>query len=364
MTGVKTKKVLVTINNNRLSGIERFVFLLSKYIDKERYDVTIAVPTRGPICDLFEENQIKYFVFDNRVNETHTLTGVLSLFRNILKCRYDIIHAQAGIAPCVIGKFLRTKLLVEHKHGLDFTTEQIQNMSIMKLYYERIKKYFVDTTITVCRNDKQTLIKRFNYDESKVSVVYNGLEDIQDFEDDDKGAGKKFVVGTIGRLTYQKGQEYFIKMAARLTSEGYDFDYQIFGMGEKFEDYKKLISEYNLEDKIVLKGYADDPEKALNGMDLFVLPSRYEGIPYVILEAMRAAKPLISTNVGGIGEIIQNGINGVLVEKENAEILAEKVKELWNSPELRNRISGNARKHFLENFLVSGTVKQIENIYS
>lgn len=356
------KKVLLTINNNRLSGIENFTLLLAKYLDSNLYEVEVGIPTEGPICEIFDKNKIEYFVFDNKVNEKHTLSGVLSLFRRVLKKKYDIIHAQAGIAPCLIGKITGTKLIIEHKHGLDFTTEQLNEMNFLKLNYERMKKYLVDITFTGCMADKQVLINKFKYRDEKVVVIYNGIEKSA-IVSDHKRSGR-FKVGTIGRLTYQKGQEYLIEAARILISKGFDFEFHIYGEGEKFHEYSDLISKYDLGKNIFLKGYALDVPQIIATFDLFILPSRYEGIPYVILEAMKAKVPLISTDVGGIREIITDMENGILIQKENAEELANKIYHLYESEDLRNKLAEKAFIDFNKKYQIGKTVESIETVYS
>ena len=356
------KKVLLTINNNRLSGIEKFTILLAEYMNKNEYKVTVAVPTDGPLCDTLKENNIEYIIFNNKINEKHTLSGILFLFKHIYREKYDIIHAQAGIAPCLIGTLLGTKLVLEHKHGLDFTSEQIENMSFLKLNYEKLKKYFTDFTITGCETDKSTLVKKFNYNPDKVRVVYNGIE--KNSSDTEFGRAPKFSVGTIGRLTFQKGQEYFIGMAKILKDKGYDFEFYIYGDGEKRKDYDDLIKKYKLENSVFLMGYAKDIPAAMKSFDVFVLPSRYEGIPYVILEAMKANVPVITTDVGGVSEIINDNVNGILVKKENENELAERTILLYNSKDLREKLTQNARKDFEEKYTIEKTIRCIETIYA
>lgn len=356
------KKVLLTVNNNKLSGIEKFTLLLAGNLDKNKYSVEVGVPVYGPFCKILEDNNIEYFIFDNKVIGDFTISGFKYMYKKLKKEKYDIIHAQAGIAPCVIGKLTECKLLIEHKHGLDFTSEQINNMDFLKRTYQKLKKYFVMLTLTGCEADKNILIRRFNYDDSKVKVIYNGIEkEIIEFP---KHLNEKFTIGTIGRLTFQKGQEYFVEMAKILQDRGLDFEYYIYGEGEELNNLNELILKYKLSENVFLKGYAYDIPLTINTFDLFVLPSRYEGIPYVILEAMKGAVPVITTDVGGISEVIRNNHNGILVKKENAEELANNVIELYNSPEKRKLLSVNARKDFLEKYTLEKTISDIESIYS
>lgn len=355
------KKILLTLNNSKISGIEMFTILLAKYIDKEKFNLTIAIPTNGQICESLDELGIKYFIFNNKRNGKHTISGMISLFNHISANKYDIIHAQAGIAPCFIGKFIGVKKLIEHRHGLDFTKEELENMSFAKTLYGKLKKHIVNLTLTGSMYDKNKLVNNFKYDSSKVISVYNGLENKS--KNISEKSDNKFVIGTIGRLTFQKGQEYFIEMAKILTKENYDFEYHIYGDGEKYDDYKELINKYGLKDRVILKGYTNEVFYTMSSFNIFVLTSRYEGFPYVLLEAMRASTPIISSDVGGINEIIKNGENGILVEKETVSGFVESVKCLFNSNELSVQLADKSRKDFEGKFLIENTVSQIEKIY-
>lgn len=355
------KKVLLTINNNKLSGIETFTLLLASRIDKRKFKVIVGMPTKGPLCKIFEENKIDYFIFNNKVNGKYSLSGIIYLFKNIIKNKYDIIHAQAGVAPCLIGKLLGTKLVIEHKHGLDFTSEEIDNMNFIKLNYERLKKYLADKTLTGCNADKEILIKRFNFNYDNVEVIYNGIE--SNNQGKTERNNKKFTIGTIGRLTYQKGQEYFIEAARTLLSIGYDFEFHIYGEGEKLSEFSSLISKYKIENNVFLKGYTHSISETIRSFDLFVMPSRYEGIPYVILEAMNDHVPVISANVGGISEVIENNVTGILVKKENPAELADKILQLYKSDSIRVQLEINAKRNIDQKYRIENTIESVEKIY-
>ena len=355
------KKVLLTINNSRLSGIEKFTLLLTEYLDKEKYSVTVGVPVYGPLCEVFQENKTDYFIFNNGRAGSFTFSGIYNMFRHLLKNKYDVIHAQAGIVPCVLGNFFNNALLIEHKHGLDFTEEQLTKMKFMKLAYEKSKKYFTDYTLTGCKKDKLVLHEKFNYKADKVITVYNGLE--EETEVIGKAKNGKVIIGTIGRLTYQKGQEYFIEAAKELSKGVSNLEFHIYGEGENFEVYRILIEKYKLEERVFLKGYTSNISETMSSFDIFILTSRYEGIPYVILEAMRHSVPIISTDVGGIGEIIHNMKNGILIEKENTEAIVSTVKMLLENETLCKKLTQNAKKDFDENYTIDKTIRHIEKIY-
>lgn len=355
------KKVLLTINNSKLSGIEMFTLLLARHINSDIYSIIVGIPTQGPVCKVFEDNNIDFFVFENGRNGSYTIKGIINLFRNMSKNRYDIVHSQAGISPCLLGMLLRVKKVIEHRHGLDFAAEQLENMKPMKKIYESLKMHFVDLTLTGCRRDKLVLVNKFGFDSEKIEVVYNGIEDSNSFRI--KDPGEKIIIGTIGRLTYQKGQEFMIEAARQLNERYENCEFHIYGDGELFEEYKIKIKNFRLEKKIFLKGYAIEPSAAMNSFDIFLLPSRYEGIPYVILSAMSIGVPVIATDVGGVNEVIRHLKNGILVKRDSPDEIAASVTLLIEDKILRENIVREARNDFVEKFTIEKTIEQMESIY-
>jgi len=356
------KKVLITLNNSKLSGIERYALLLAENINKTEFDVTIALPTQGPFCDLLESNKIKYVIFNNKLNGKYTLSGIIFLFKHIFKTKYDVIHAQAGVVPCIFGKLLGVKLVIEHKHGLDFTIEQINSFNIFSVFYQKAKKYFCDLTLTVCDRDKNILVNKFNYKIDKVITIYNGIKPIYETRKS-FNSENPIKIGTVGRLTYQKAQEYFIDLAEKICKESLLCEFLIYGDGEDYNKLKNLIKEKGLGKFVKLNGYTNDVDSVLKKLDIFVLTSRYEGIPYILLEAMNNSLPIISTNVGGINEVIENNYTGLLVPEGDVLEMEKKLKLLLLDIDFRYELGKNAKNYFMKKFTLEKTIESIESIY-
>lgn len=355
------KKILLTVGNFELYGTEQYVLLLSKYINKDKYDITVAIPGFGPYCEILDKEKIKYIIFNDKSNKTHSFKGIINLYRYLRKNKFDIIHAHAGIAPCVLGKLLNIKMVIEHRHGIHYTEEQIKRMKFVKVLYERAKKFFVNYTITDCRNDKEILINKFNYKKHKIVIINNCIEK---YKLKYEKKSDKCIIGTMGRLTYQKGQEYFIEMANVLLKEGYNYSFYIYGLGENFNMYNELIKKYKIGGSVFLKGYGNDVYKALGEMDIFVLTSRFEGIPYVIFNAMNMALPIVCTDVGGVREVINHMENGIIVQKGNVNELVTQIKNLVANKNLMKTLGQNAKKDLEKNYLIDKTIKSIEELYS
>jgi len=129
--------------------------------------------------------------------------------------------------------------------------------------------------------------------------------------------------------------------------------------------YQKIVEQIdllNLKDKVIFAGNRSDIPEILKVSDLFILPSRSEGTPAALIEAMASGLPCIATNAGGMPEVIKNGDNGYLFEKENIEELADKIKSIALSPELEAQFIINAKKD-LQRFSIERYVDTVFNHY-
>lgn len=361
----KKIKLFLSLNNSRVSGIENFVLLVIKYINRKMYDITVALPFKGEMCGELDRLGVKYIIFDSANRKPYSFIGIVRLLLHFITHRYDIVHANAGIVPCVLSKLLLMPLSIEHKHGLDFTHEKRERLKGIKLAYEKAKKYFADFTLTGCESDRRFLVEKLGYKPSEVITLYNGIDNT--FENvNGKIRDDEIIIGTIGRLAYQKAQEYFIGMAALILEKrkGLKIRFEIWGEGEEKENYKGLIKNSGLENNVFLCGYAYDRKSVYESLDLFVLTSRYEGIPFVILEAMSAGVPVISADAGGINEIIRDGDNGILVPRGDAGALANAVLKLIDDLQLSYSLRKKAFNDYRNYWSFDKTILNLEKIYS
>ena len=128
----------------------------------------------------------------------------------------------------------------------------------------------------------------------------------------------KFI--TISRLDNEKAIDRLLSICKRLKNKGYDFYWYIIGGGRLYDKIKLQIIDMRLEDSVILTGELDNPMPLLKQCDVFALLSKYEGMPVTIHEAMILGVPVIATNVGGVSEQIEDGINGLLVENNDEAI--------------------------------------------
>jgi glycosyltransferase involved in cell wall biosynthesis len=210
--------------------------------------------------------------------------------------------------------------------------------------YVKMKVYeFVDHLITTAKVSKliavssniETTLRKL-YGACKVVKIHNGIniEKVRVSQDrervrDGLGSGPNdYAIGTVGRLTPVKGHELLLRAVASLMNKIPNITVVIVGDGPLMPELKQLAHELGMEKKVVFVGQRYDVYDLVNSMDVFALPSIHEGIPMGLLEAMALRRAVVASRVGGIPEVIDHGVNGLLVAPGNVTQLAQGLEQI------------------------------------
>lgn len=249
---------------------------------------------------------------------------------------------------------------------LDFQNKTYQDGRIEKLK-ERRKKILINASgIIAVSHFIAQLAQKIGVPENKIKVIYNSV----DFEIDnlDLAAAETIknqfeknskIIMTGGRLTSWKGEDVLIKILGRIEQSIGSTKLLILGDGPQLENLKKLARELGLQEKVFFIGRVkqEDMINYLKAADLFILNTNYEGLSHILLEAMAAGTPIVTTNIGGNPEVIEDGKNGLLVDYNSQDqLVAAAVKILNNSQLARNFVEGGKEK--LKQFSWDKAVKQ------
>ena len=209
-------------------------------------------------------------------------------------------------------------------------------------------------------------------DEGRVELIYNGI-DIDRFSrqysDAEKLSLKRSlglkgpVVGTIGRLSPVKGQRYLIEAMAEVVRKVPDVKAVIMGDGEEDKKLKSLAKELNIEDTIRFVPSDPDTVKFLSIMDVFVLPSVKEGLGLALLEALGSGRACVASRVGGIRDIIESGMNGILVGVGDPKAIAAAVISLLNDAQSRQKMGQAGREMVRERFSLDSMSDKVIKLY-
>jgi glycosyltransferase involved in cell wall biosynthesis len=188
----------------------------------------------------------------------------------------------------------------------------------------------------------------------KIAVIPNGVTPLDTLSIDRPEARRNLGLSetnifllSIGRLTYQKGHEYFIQAMSNVVSHFPNVKAGICGDGPLRAQLELQISKLGLSDSVKLLGARDDISPILASADIFVLPSRWEGLSRALMEAMAAGIPVIATRVDGIKNLVTDGVNGLLIPMEDSEKLENSILQLIERPKMMKRLGATAKTHVL-----------------
>jgi len=203
----------------------------------------------------------------------------------------------------------------------------------------------------------------------ELKAVDSGLSDNRNDEEGDNQNNERCVRFIhIARFNPVKDQQSLIQAFATLVNDNKYSSKQLsltlVGDGELTDKLTQLVSDKQLNDFVIFTGARNDIPELLSQADVFVLSSIAEGIPMTVLEAMAASLPIISTDVGGLSELVENGQTGVLVEKQNAEVLAKAMKTYIDCPQLIARQGEQAHQFVEQHFSETNMVREYLNLYN
>lgn len=257
-------------------------------------------------------------------------------------------------------KIFRKKILF-HLHGQGFKDSTKQN-----LVKKRISKFIFNNAEVICLAKKLTTDIKEVFS-GKPFIVHNGIK-IQDNIIKRKPKDNKIVqLLYLSHLKENKGVMVFMEALKILKENGEVFQARLVGEsgGLTIEYLQNYIQENSLQNHIQLVGPLYEMKKFVefNNADIFVFPTYFDAFPLVILEAMQCELPIITTDEGGIPEIVIDGVTGFIIEKKNITQLVEKITFLINEPNIRKNLGFNGRKRFLKYFTLLHFENNVKSVF-
>ena len=371
-------KVLFFITQSEFGGAQKYVYYLATCLPKDRYEVSVACGTGGLLMPKLREAGIEVIPIPNLVREINPIRdslAFLDLLRLIRHKRPHIVHTnstKAGFLGRLAAKLIGVPVIIFTAHGF-FLYEPFWTRTTRLFYIlvERLGGIFSDVVIAVSEADKQKMIQYEVIQPNKLVVIHNGLK-INTFAKDFTSVIKKNnlglsnnskIIGTVANFYPIKGLQFFIKAAEQVKRTFPEGEFVIAGDGQQRPELERLTAELGLDSCVLFLGQRDDVPQILPLFDVFVLPSVKEGLPYALLEAMAAAKPVVATAVGGVPEVVVDGQTGLLVPPRDPEALAQAIITLLRNPGRARAMGEAGRKRVLEHFTVERMVAETERVY-
>jgi glycosyltransferase involved in cell wall biosynthesis len=383
MTDRKKVKILRIITRLNVGGPSIHTILLSAYLNSDRFE-TILVKGRegdceGDMQDLLRKKNIHPIIIPELSREISFVRDWIA-FRKLYKlmCREkpDIVHshlAKAGALVRVAAKLAGVPIIIHTFHGHLFHSYFGYFKTKLLILMERVLACFSTKLIAVSGNVKKEILEKYKIcNSSKISFIPLGLELDQFLNlQGEKGNLRRELnlsdevplIGIVARLVPIKGHQYFLRAAKEIIKTHPSAKFLIVGDGELRGQLEDLSRQLATCDNVIFCGFRKDLTKIYADLDVVVLSSLNEGLPVTVIEALAAAKPVVATDVGGTGDLIENKITGLLVPPRNSKALAEGILYLLNNPEEGIRMGKNGQQKVYPALNHTRLVEDIEKLY-
>lgn len=350
-------------------GAERQIFELAKRLDKEKYSVTIAsLECEGAAPrQLIESIGCRLVTFP--VKRIYSPAGIVQGFRFasfLKKNKIHILqtyHFGSDIWGTIFGRLVKVKLIISNRRDMGFWRSR-QHV----LAYKLVNRW-VDRIVVVACAVGNLVRKEENINEEKIRTIYNGVE----FQNASTSSVTRESIGVkaddvvimhVANLRPVKGHSFLLRALAQIVLKSSNVKLVLIGDDTLKGALQQLAGELKVLDNVIFLGKRKDARDLLKLADICVLPSLSEGMSNAILEYMAAGKPVVATSVGGNPELVQDGQNGILVDKENVEQLRDALASLVANPSQRAAMGGQGRKRIEQEFTMARMVQKYEGIYA
>ena len=355
-------------------GAERLAMEVAMRLSPDRFERTVCAtrwgpqlesrPTRAAALEELSRHGVRFVGLRRRsAADLLAWRGLISLLRQE---SIDILHAHkfgSNVWAALLGPLWGTPVVVAHEHSWSFEGNLVRRLLDRQLIARRC-----DAVVAVSREDRRRMIELEGIRPERVFHIPNGIpapppptgavrRDGLGLHEDD------LVVGTVGVLRRQKALDVLIQAAAILRAEFPRLRVLMVGSGPEREPLEKLIVELDLSSTVSLLGYRTDVPELLPIFDVAAASSDFEGSPLSILEYMEAGLPVVSTRVGGVPDLVEDGVTGLLVNPGDPAALAGALAELLGDRERRAEMGLKGRKRRRSEFDIDVMVERFEQLY-
>ncbi|MFL6275188.1 MAG: glycosyltransferase family 4 protein [Blastocatellia bacterium] len=378
MSKIKVAEILEASTGGTRTHME----LLLQHIDRSRFAVTLVCSTRrdpqfAVALRRYQDEGITVQIIE-MVRNIHPVQDMVSLWRlycYFRKCAFHVVHthsSKAGILGRFAARLAGIPTILHTPHAFAFQDKSNRLAGSLFLLAERLARQWTTALICVSEGERGIAIRSRVVAAANALVIHNSI----DLERAD-GASRRvaearviagcseeeIVVGTVANLRPQKGLHYFINAARRVLSKRQDVKFVIVGHGSLHQQLNELIVSSHLQERMkIISGETDTwPYYAL--IDVFVLTSLWEGLPYVMLEAMAMGKPVVASDISGCRDVVIDGKTGLLVQPRDEQAIASAILTLIENPDMRRRMGTLGRRVVEQKYRIQQKIKELEAAY-
>jgi glycosyltransferase involved in cell wall biosynthesis len=374
--------VLRAITRLNIGGPAIHAILLTRGLQNERFRSLLVSgqesPDEGNMLDLAERCGVQPIMLEalgREVSLLNDLAAVKDLYRLMQRERPQIVHthmAKAGTAARLAARLAGVPIVIHTYHGHVFHSYFSPLKTAVFLHIERALARLTDCLIAVGERQRQELIGYRLAPARKIVSIPLGLQ-VEPMLDAESERGRlraelglngvHKLVGIVARLVPIKAHEVFLEAAAEVHRREPNTRFVIVGDGERRAELETRARELGLAEQALFLGWRRDMRAIYADLDVVVLSSLNEGSPVAIIEAMAAGRPVVSTNVGGVGEVIADGLSGLLVASKNAPALADAITKVLSDPSAAEQMGREARQAVYPKYSSDRLVADLQRLY-
>ena len=375
-------RVLRAITRVNIGGPAIHAILLTRGLQNERFSSVLVTGLEGPhegsMRDLATKHGVEPRVLrelGREVSPLNDLRATLAMYRMIRGSRPHIVHthmAKAGTAGRLAARLARVPIVVHTFHGHTFHSYWGPVKSAVFLQIERTLGAMTDRVIAVGDAQKADIASYGVAPLNKILTIPLGLE-IEPMLDAEQHRGRlraelgvgadRPLIGIVARLVPIKAHEVFLEAASIIRAASPESTFLIIGDGERRAELEAMAGQLGIAEATRFLGWRDDMREVYADLDVVTLCSNNEGSPVALIEALAAARPVVSTRVGGVPNVVQDGESGLLVPPRDPAAFAEAVLTLLRDPARAAQLGLAGRKAVFPKHASTRLVQDVERLY-
>ncbi len=357
------------------SGLNTFLCMSGQHA--AGFDVELSCARGVALIHLVERSgmrvrALKHMVWE--INPWQDALAVLELRSLMRRERYTVVHthnSKAGFLGRLAAWLAGVPVIVHTVHGFAFHDQETRVRRQLYRLLERLASHWCDRLIVISQPLIDWSLRERIAPKEKMTRIYSGI-DIEAFRKPVDTAALRasfglnaqdFIVGEVAKLWVGKGQDILLRALALLRSRIPHLKLVFIGDGELRASLETLANDLHVSERVVFTGFREDVPALTQMLDIAALPSLFEGMGRAVLEAQAAARPIIGARVGGIPDLIEDGVTGLLIDPGSVEALAKAIEQLWGDPDLRRRLVQNGCSAVDEKFSARTMSKQTIAVY-
>ena len=357
---MKKIKVAIVLPYFGSGGADKMVAQLAAGISRETYQTEVfcvyGEPQGNHMEQLLQSKGVPVHYIKKGLG--FSVSAMTRLYRALKDFGPDVVHTH--LYACLYAFPWPLIHRVPYLHTFHLPPELENKRFLRRVISRLLIGMKVMTPVAISHQNQKFLCAYYGRSEKQIPVVYNPVE-LSKFCAHSKTGTDVFTFITAGRFSAQKNQKMMYRAFAAFLKKGYDARLVMLGRGEEEENLKTLASGLGIDDRIDYPGFVPNVEDYLTNADVFLLSSDYEALPLAVLEAMAAGLPVISTDVGGVCDIVTD--NGILLPAGDVDAMVRAMEKLYLDADTRRQMAAASVRN-VQAYDVSNTVSGYCALYS